>query len=217
MDEFDDELKPVNGASAEAVEAMGAELRRLRGEMRDTQREAQSLAGSISGSLRNAFDRMVTGGTRASDVMRQLGRDLTTRTFDAAIAPLHGALTQGLTGLIGSVLGGVAGSATAFAQGGVLSAGNPQAFAHGGVVGGPTFFGMRGGGLGLMGEAGAEAIMPLKRGPDGRLGVSTDGAPRRAMNVTVNISTPDVAGFQRSRAQVAAQVAKAASLGRRHQ
>ncbi len=32
-----------------------------------------------------------------------------------------------------------------------------------------------GGGIGLMGEAGAEAILPLKRGPDGALGVASQG------------------------------------------
>ncbi|MEO1688361.1 MAG: hypothetical protein AAFU61_10690, partial [Pseudomonadota bacterium] len=139
MNEFGNEdaegFRPVDGEASEAVQAMGEELRKLRGEMRDTQREAQSLAGSISGSLRSAFDRMVTGGGKASDVMRQLGRDLTNRTFDAAIAPVHGAVTDGLTGLLGNLLGGLAGGVSAFAKGGVLSAGKPQAFAQGGVVG----------------------------------------------------------------------------------
>jgi len=50
-----------------------------------------------------------------------------------------------------------------------------QPFAKGGVVNGATLFN-NGGGLGVMGEAGAEAIMPLARGANGELGVNASGA-----------------------------------------
>ncbi|MEM1314030.1 MAG: phage tail tape measure protein [Pseudomonadota bacterium] len=203
------------GDAGSASAAMREELERLRGEMGRTSREAGALAGSISGSLRNAFDRLVTGGMRASDVLRRLGADLASRTFDAAVRPIHGALTEGLTGALGTILGGATGGLTAFAQGGVLSAGKPRAFAQGGVVDAPTLFGMRSG-MGLMGEAGPEAILPLKRGADGKLGVAAGAGGGGAARVTVNITTPDVAGFQRSRAQVAGQVARAVRLGQRH-
>ena len=86
-------------------------------------------------------------------------------------------------------------------------------FAAGGVVAAPTYFPMRGG-LGLMGEAGPEAILPLARGSDGRLGVAAGGRARPAP-VTVNIATPDVEGFRRSEAQVAAGLARAVARGRR--
>ena len=77
----------------------------------------------------------------------------------------------------------------------------------------PTLFGM-GGGLGLMGERGAEAILPLARGPDGRLGVQSEGGG--AVTVNVHISTPDVAGFERSRSQVSALLARAVQRGQRN-
>jgi hypothetical protein len=57
-------------------------------------------------------------------------------------------------------------------------------FARGGIVGSPTLFKFADGGTtrtGLMGEAGPEAIMPLKRGADGSLGVQANGL-RDAMN-----------------------------------
>lgn len=74
----------------------------------------------------------------------------------------------------GGLLGGLA-SLFGFAKGGVFAGGaQVTAFANGGVVGGPALFGMRGS-LGLMGEAGPEAIMPLKRGADGKLGVAGGG------------------------------------------
>lgn len=59
-----------------------------------------------------------------------------------------------------------------------------QKYATGGVVSAPTFFGTRTG-AGLMGEAGPEAIMPLKRGSDGSLGVRADGIG--GANVVVNV------------------------------
>jgi lambda family phage tail tape measure protein len=87
-------------------------------------------------------------------------------------------------------------------------------FATGGIVSGPVSFPMRGG-MGLMGEAGPEAIMPLVRGADGRLGVASQGGGR-AVNVTMNVTTPDVEGFSRSRSQIAAQVSRVIARGRRN-
>ena len=48
-------------------------------------------------------------------------------------------------------------------------------FATGGVIGTPTYFPLSNGGVGLAGEAGPEAILPLARGSDGRLGVAASG------------------------------------------
>lgn len=73
------------------------------------------------------------------------------------------------------------------AKGNVFAGGQQvQAFAHGGVVNGPTIFPMKRG-FGLMGEAGAEAIMPLKRTSDGKLGVEASGAMGGAIYQTINV------------------------------
>lgn len=66
-----------------------------------------------------------------------------------------------------------------YAKGGAFASGF-EMFANGGsfansIVSRPTAFGMGGGRLGIMGEAGPEAIMPLMRAPDGSLGVRTSG------------------------------------------
>ena len=100
-----------------------------------------------------------------------------------------------------------------FADGGTFSQGRVMPFARGGVVSGPTTFPMRGG-TGLMGEAGAEAIMPLARGPDGKLGVRGGGG--QAINITMNISTPDAQSFQRSQGQIAAQMSRVLGRGQRN-
>ena len=57
-----------------------------------------------------------------------------------------------------------------FAKGGAFNTSGVKFFANGGVVNRPTAFGMSGG-LGVAGEAGPEAILPLSRGPGGNLGV----------------------------------------------
>ncbi len=71
------------------------------------------------------------------------------------------------------------------ADGNVFSQGSIVPFATGGVIDSPVLFPMANG-TGLMGEAGPEAILPLKRGPDGKLGVTAEGGGA-AKNVTVSI------------------------------
>jgi lambda family phage tail tape measure protein len=70
------------------------------------------------------------------------------------------------------------------AKGAAFDGGNLMKFASGGVVSSPTLFSHSGGRSGLMGEAGTEAIIPLRRGKSGNLGVEASIAPT---NVTVNV------------------------------
>lgn len=95
-------------------------------------------------------------------------------TFASASAGLSGA------GALKSFLPGFALNAT----GNVYGSNGVVPFARGGIVNGPTMFPFAKG-VGLMGEAGPEAIMPLRRGADGRLGVAASGGA--GVNVTVNV------------------------------
>ena len=68
------------------------------------------------------------------------------------------------------------------ANGDAFIGGNVVPFASGGVIDNPTIFPMANG-IGLMGEDGPEAIMPLKRGSDGKLGVESSGGGATVVNI----------------------------------
>ena len=104
------------------------------------------------------------------------GKGLGTRFGNAA----KGAAAGSAGGIWGAVGGAISGFFNA--NGNAFSHGRVLPFAQGGVVSGPTMFPMAGNRTGIMGEKGAEAIMPLKRAPNGQLGVQAQTAP-----ATVNI------------------------------
>jgi lambda family phage tail tape measure protein len=85
-------------------------------------------------------------------------------------------------------------------------------FAAGGVVSAPTYFPMDGQ-MGLMGEAGSEAILPLKRGADGSLGVASSGGG--TVNVVFNVTASDAQSFRKSEGQIAAMLTRTVGRGRR--
>lgn len=171
--------------------------------------EAERLARGFGRVVGDALTGAALKGREADDVLRALAGRLSALALDMAFKPLE----QGVAGVLQGALGGL-GSAFGFAKGGALAHGRVVPFAQGGVVAAPTYFPMAGGALGLMGEAGAEAILPLKRGPDGRLGVAA-GTGGRAVSVTVNVATPDASSFRRSDAYLAGLVARAVARGER--
>lgn len=202
-------LEAQMGSSVSMVAAFDGELSRMRETMVFTGREVNTLSSGISGGLRKAFDGLVFDGMKLNDALKSVANTIVDTVYSIAIKPVTGALG----GLLAQGVAGAMGAGMPFANGGAFSQGKVMPFAKGGIVGGPTTFPMRGG-RGLMGEAGPEAIIPLTRGPDGRLGVQAGGG--RAVNVVMNITTPDVQGFQRSQSQVAAQVSRALSRGQRN-
>ena len=187
-----------------------AELATMQTGLNRTQRESTTFSRALSRNLSSSFGDLLFEGEKLSVVFRDLGRSLVETTLQSSLNPITNRLgelaTAGLTGLFSNLL--------PFEKGGAFSSGRVIPFAKGGVVSSPQTFPMRGG-TGLMGEAGAEAILPLSRGADGRLGVKTAGGGG-AITINMNISTPDATSFRRSQGQIAAGLRRAVLLGQRN-
>lgn len=203
-------LEAAMAATGGMVAVFEGELARMRESLVFTGREVNTLASGIGGGLRRAFDGLMFDGMKLSDAMKDVARMMVDTVYGIAMKPVQSAvggfLAEGMNGLLSGLM--------PFEKGGGFAQGRVMPFAKGGVVAAPTMFPMRGG-RGLMGEAGPEAIMPLARGADGRLGVQMSGGGR-PVTVVMNISTPDVKGFQRSQGQIAAQAARALARGQRN-
>ena len=205
-----DGLETSLGGAETMVSSFEMELATLRQTMLYTSKEVASLSLSIGGGLRKAFDGLVFDGMRLSDALKTVAESMINAAYNTAMRPVQNGIGSYLANGINSVVSGI----LPFEKGGTFSQGRVMPFAKGGVVSGPMHFPMRGG-TGLMGEAGPEAIMPLTRGPDGRLGVESGGGGRPVV-VNMTIQTPDVASFQRSQSQIAAQMNRALSRGQRN-
>ena len=169
--------------------ALEASLARLRG-------EADRFATAITGAFRSAAE----GGKTFDAILSGLALRLSAIAFDRALAPLSTAIGGGLF------------SAFGLKEGGVVGAGRVKPFARGGILDFPVMFPLARG-LGLAGEAGAEAVLPLARGADGRLGVTAGGD--RPIVVNLSVATRDADSFRKSEAQVTAMLARAVGRGRR--
>lgn len=143
-------------------------------DMREGLREGQSLWESFGNAVTNVLDKIL-------DKIMNIGVDY---LFDA----LGGMGTKG--GKTSFSWGNIASSIGGF-FGGSTSASTPAPAAKGGaftngVYSSPTLFKFANGGqFGVMGEAGPEAVMPLRRGSDGSLGVDAEGIGGN--NVVVNV------------------------------
>ena len=135
----------------------------------------QQIGDTLKSSMTTAFMSMVDGTKSVKDAFKDMARSIIAQLYEILV----------VRQLVNSIVG-----ALGYADGGAFSAGRQiQAYADGGVIGGPTYFPMAGGKTGLMGEAGPEAIMPLKRGKDGKLGVSVDGnSGPVVVNNTINVT-----------------------------
>lgn len=164
------------------------------------------LGQQFSNRLTSAFGDLAIKGKSVGDVFKSLALNVSNLALKATLQPLTSGLASMFQGLISGAM--------PFAKGGVIQNGTPVPFASGGVIASPISFPLAGGASGLAGEKGPEAIMPLTRGSDGRLGVVAAGGG--GQNITINISTPDAASFNRSQTQIAAMIARAAASGQRN-
>jgi lambda family phage tail tape measure protein len=175
-------------------------------------------ASQFAKVMTNAFKQSTTGGKEFDDVLRNMALKLSSMAVTNAFKPIAKSFSKGFGNIFKDIFSGgstadsgegptTTPSLAFFAKGGI------KPFASGGVISAPSYFPMSGG-LGLAGEAGPEAIMPLTRGSDGRLGVTTSGGGGLA-NITVQIMTPDLRSFQRSESYLTGQIARAVLRGQR--
>lgn len=170
--------------------------------LKSLEKRADNFGAHLTGALKMA----TVGGRELEDVLRSLGMNIAGMALGQGLKPLQalgGSLFQGLMQGLQNAL--------PFAKGGVT--GSVVPFASGGVVSSPTYF-PNGKSVGLMGEAGAEAILPLRRGADGALGVAAPGGGG-AVNVVFNVTAQDAASFRKSEAQITGMLARAVSRGTR--
>lgn len=200
-------MNESNDTGEEWVVRVSADTTPLRRSLAD----AEYLGSRFSSALTNAFEGIALKGKSLGDVLKSLALSLSDLVLKAALQPLQSGLGNLFSGLFSGLLGG----STGFANGGVLNGGLPVPFAHGGVIQSPISFPLGQGRMGIAGERGAEAILPLARGSDGRLGVMTQGGGG-GVSVTFNVTTPDPDSFRRSESQVAAMLARAVAFGQRN-
>lgn len=169
-------------------------------------REATTLSTEskrMGNALSSAFSDVILKGKDVGDVLTDLAMKLADLALDQIFS--EGVGSSGLDSLWKNLIPS--------AKGNAFSNGALQPFANGGVVSSPTLFPLQNG-TGLAGEAGAEAILPLARGKDGRLGVRTQGG---SAPVTMNITTSNADSFLKAEGQVAAMMARVTARASRNQ
>ncbi|MCO2180211.1 phage tail tape measure protein [Pseudomonas aeruginosa] len=161
------------------------------GAWNDYLESARNVAGQTHDLFTNAFRGMedavatfaTTGKLSFSDfaksILADMARIATRAAASQALSSLFGGFFGGGNAAVQSGVDNLVSNSGLFANGGAF-AGGVQMFATGGaftnsVVSTPTAFGMSGGRLGVMGEAGPEAVMPLTRTSSGALGVRAVG------------------------------------------
>jgi len=185
------------------AEQVTAELDLDTSRFRERLEELKSLTKDFGSDLTGALANAAVAGKSLEDVLRRIGLNLASSALQQGLMPLRDLANDFFSGMFSSV-----GKLFGFAKGGVIP------FAAGGVVSTPTYFPMGGGNTGLMGEAGPEAVLPLQRGADGRLGVATGGGGT-PVNIVFNVSTPDAPSFRKSEAQITGMLARAVRRGTR--
>ncbi len=134
-------------------------------------------AKDLGMTFQSAFEDAIIDGKKFSDVLSALLQDIERLILRTAVtAPLAEAISSGISSFF-----------SASAHGNIFSGGNLIPFATGGLITRPTLFPMANGGMGLAGEAGTEAIMPLFRTPGGDLGVKSGNG----RGIEINVYAPE--------------------------
>ena len=139
----------------------------------DFGKQTQDLVAGAFKGMEDALVKFVqTGKLNFSDLARSIMADLTRMLIRASLLNFLSPFP-----FFDKITGGSA-NGNAFAKNGIVP------YRKGGIINSPTMFAYGGSNLGIMGEAGPEAILPLKRGSNGKLGVESSGG---VGNIVVNV------------------------------
>lgn len=172
----------------------------LEGEMVDVSVELErirDLGSAVGSSLTRSLRGAIMEGRSLRTLLADIGRTFAGVALRGALRPFGELVGGGIESLFAGFNPALA-PVRPFAKGGVLSA--------------PTYFPMPGQ-WGLAGEAGPEAVLPLRRGADGRLGVATAGG--QAVTVNFNVTANDARSFAAAEAEVSAMLLRAVRRGTR--
>jgi len=166
-------------------DAMDSEIAKLN-EVKDAGKNAfADLANAVESWGNKAADTfadfVVDGKASFGDLVNSMLKDIVRLQAKQVLDPITKSASSWLTSAVGNMFGSSSAAGVQLAAGGVMSGPGISAYS-GSVVSRPTLFPFAKG-IGLMGEAGAEAILPLQRGSNGKLGVQAAGGG----GVTVNI------------------------------
>lgn len=180
---LDDLRDDMLRASTDLSSGVERSFRELADGLTDSASQIEDVIGSTYFALEDLLVDFLTGsGASIKDFLESLAEQLLRFFLQTQI---FGPTFQGLASLFGppgmalpdfTGVGGI---------GGGLGIPPAKPFGRGGVFDGPTIFPMARG-MGLMGEAGPEAILPLKRDSGGNLGVVGQAAP---VEIVINNST----------------------------
>ena len=183
---FREGTKSVQEFSEEITKSFGSQMQSKLKSFNDSIKTIQeSMADVVVKGIKGMEDALVNFVMTGKLNFKNLAYSIIS---DMARIVIQQTITKPFTNFISGIFGNANGNA--FVDGKV------QKYAYGGVVNKPTIFPMANG-LGLMGEAGyPEAILPLKRGSNGKLGVQSTGSSIGNIVVNVDASGSSVEGDQ---------------------
>lgn len=195
----------TRGTEAADIAKYSDAIKAANKDLEDTQKVIEGM-DVVRGATENLFRDFMDDAKSAEDIFKDFVASILAGLADIAAkqltAQLFGEAGTSGGGSAGGWLSSIFGSLFGSAKGNIFDNGFAVPFANGGVVSAPQFFPMSDGRTGLMGEAGPEAIMPLRRGADGKLGVASSGGSRNH-TTNININMPSM--IERRTAQQTAQ------------
>jgi len=168
------------GARGKLYDDADKAAEKLNGTLAKTKDVGKEIGLVFESALEDSIVNFKSFGDVAKGVLQDIARLLVRQN-------ITNPLLESVKGL--DIGGFIKGIFTPSADGNAFGSGGLIPFASGGVVDSPTFFKFARG-AGVMGEAGPEAILPLKRGAGGKLGVAADGVGGGGVSVTIINNAP---------------------------